>query len=357
MPFLFQRFAIFVRSIVTMKTIVFFFWCVIGLGFISCGDNNSAVVKPTAENVDSLYTAYKKLGKEVPMDVLIVHGNTLLERYEYSNALKDGAEAYRREPKNLDARLLYAKCLNNRPNRTNSDLVAAKKHFEFVLKKKPKDLGLLVQLAAVHAQIGDADKAFMYCNRALRIDKHFRDAYILKGKIYEELGNVDRAISSMETAIQQDPNYFPAYLYIGDLYQNVKNDPIAIEYFVSADQLRPNDIEVLYKLAYAYQTFNKDEEALQVYLRMQKLDPNFTVSTFQQGWIKQFHQNQADSAIVFYDMTLQKEPRYVEAWHNLGLIHEEIKKDKFEAIKCYRMALKYNKDFELSKEALDRLVK
>lgn len=340
-----------------MKSIVFFLLCLVGLSFVSCGDGNSVAVKATTENVDSLFTAYKKSGKEVPMDVLIMHGNALLERYEYANALKDGAEAYRREPKNLEARLLYAKCLNNRPNRTNSDLVAAQKHFEFVLKKKPKDLELLVQLAAVHAQIGDADKAFMYCNRALRIDKHYRDAYILKGKVYEELGNVDRAISSMETAIQQDPKYFPAYLYVGDIYQNVKNDPIAIEYFVSADQIRPNDMEIMYKLAYAYQTFNRDEEALAVYRKMQKKDPNFTVSTFQQGWIKQFHQNQPDSAILFYDITLQKEPRYVEAWHNLGLVYEEAKKDKYEAIKCYKMALKYDKDFELSKQAMDRLVK
>lgn len=291
------------------------------------------------------------------MDILLAHGNLMLDRYDYSNALKDGAEAYRREPKNIEARLLYAYGLNNRPERTHADRVSAQKHFKFILKKDPKNLEVLVQLAASYAEMGDTENAFRYTNAALKIDKHYRDAYILKGKIYDSEGNLKLAISSFETAIQQDPKFYPAYLYLGELYQYEKNDTLAIEYFLSADQIEPENIEILYKLAYAYQTFNKDEKALAVYRRMAKMDPEFSVSTFQQGWIKQFHQNQMDSALIFYDMTILNEPRYVEAWHNMGMIQEDYKKDKYEAIKYYKMALKYDKDFELSKVALTRLSK
>lgn len=323
----------------------------------SCGGEAPKALDPKTDNIDSLYTSFRKSGKKVPMDVLIAHGNLMLDRYDYDKALKDGAEAYRREPENLDARLLYAMGLNNRADRSHSDIVSAQKHLKFILKKRPKDLSVLVQLAATYAQIGDTEKAFHYCNEALRIDKHYRDAYILKGKIYDAAGNTKLALSSFETAIQQDPNFYPAYLYIGEIYQYDKNDSLCIQYYQSADQIEPKNIEILYKLAYAYQTFHKDEKALETYRRMAQIDPEFTVSLFQQGWIKQFHQNQIDSAVIYYDRTLQKEPRYVEAWYNLGLIYEENKKDKYEAIKCYRMSVKYDKDFELGREALKRLSK
>lgn len=333
------------------------FVCSLCLLLFSCGGNDSAKkpLNPSEDNIDSLYSAYRKKGKEVPMDILIAHGNLMLERYDYNNALKDGAEAYRREPKNLDARLLYALGLNNKIQRTHADRVAAQKHFKFILKKQPKNLEVLVQLAASYAEMGDEENAFHYCNEALRIDKHYRDAYVLKGKIYDAGGNTKLAISSFETAIQQDPDFYPVYLYLGEIYQYEKKDPLCLEYFLSAEQIEPNNVEILYKLAFAYQSFDKPEQALVVYRRMQKIDPKFAVSTFQQGWIKQFQQNQIDSAMLFYDMTLQNEPRYVEAWHNMGLIYEENKKDKYEAIKCYKMALKYDKNFELSKEAITRL--
>ncbi len=337
-----------------MKLIFAFAVCFL---LFSCGNSGDSgtTVKHTSENIDSLYTSYKKQGKTVPMDILIKHGNHLLDTYKYAEALRDGAEAYRREPSNVDARLLYAKCLNNKPQRTHSDRLAAQKHFKFILKKQPKNLEVLIQLAARYAEMGDDQNAFFYCNEALRIDKHYRDAYILKGKIYDSGGNSKMAISSFETAIQQDPDFFPAYLYLGEIYQYDKQDTMAIEYFLSAEQIEPNNIEILYKLAYAYQYFGKYESATNVYRRMQTVDPKFAVSWFQIGWIKQFGEKQIDSALHYYNITTIKEPQYVEAWHNMGLIYEENKKDKYEAIKCYRQAVKYNKDFDLSVEALKRL--
>lgn len=339
-----------------MRFLLFFSICSLSILF-SCDGKPDKAFDPKTDNVDSLYTSYRKSGEKMPMELLISHGNLMLDRYDYAAALQDGAEAYRREPENLKARLLYAQGLNNKPERTYADRVSAQKHFKFILKKEPKNLEVLVQLAASYAEMGDEENAFHYCNQALKIDKHYRDAYILKGKIYDAGGNLKFAISSFETAIQQDPDFYPAYLYLGELYQYEKNDPLALEYFISADQIEPRNIEIMYKLAYAYQTFGQDEKALEVYRKMEKLDKEFAVSTFQQGWIKQFHQNQIDSAMYFYDITLQNEPRYVEAWHNLGMIYEDNKKDKYEAIKCYKMALKYDKDFELSKTAITRLSK
>ncbi|WP_300663540.1 tetratricopeptide repeat protein [Fluviicola sp.] len=315
----------------------------------SCG-GNSPKKKQKELSVDQLY---KKYPDSVP--ILIKHGNLMLERYDYEKALQDGAKAYRMQESNIEARFLYANALNNRANRTASDVMSAQHHFKYVVKKQPKNTQALVALATTYAQQGDNEKAFYYINEALRIDKKYRDAYILKGSIYLSMDNRKLAKSSYQTAVEQDPEFFAAYIKLGLIYQE-EGDPLCIQYFITATQIRPNNIEAYYNLAYAYQQFDKIPEAQQTYREMLKKDPTFTPPLFQLGWIKQFKQNDIDSAIYFYNETLQKEPRYVEAWHNLGLAFET-KGEKYQAIQYYRKALKYNPEFSISEDAIKRLSK
>ncbi|MDR0802635.1 tetratricopeptide repeat protein [Fluviicola sp.] len=315
----------------------------------ACGSNSNKQ-KQKELSIDDLY---KKYPDSVP--ILIKHGNLMLERYDYEKAMQDGAKAYRMQESNIEARFLYANALNNQANRTPGDVMSAQKHFKFVVKKQPKNTRALVALATTYAQQGDNEKAFYYTNEALRIDKKYRDAYILKGSIYLSLGNRKLAKSSYQTAIEQDPEFFAAYIKLGLIYQE-ENNPLCIQYFITATQIRPNNIEAYYNLAYAYQQFDKISEAQQTYREMLEKDPTFTPPLFQLGWIKQFKQNDLDSATYFYNKTLQKEPRYVEAWHNLGLIYET-KGEKYLAIQYYRKALKYNPDFTISNDAIKRLSK
>jgi tetratricopeptide (TPR) repeat protein len=322
------------------------FGIVIGLLAVAC--TPSAPSKPKIVNIDKLYQQYPD-----SLPIIIAHGTKMLDRYDYSAALKDGAKAYRMSPSNLDARYIYASALNNRATRTVTDVMSAQTHFKYILKRDPKNLKVLIAIASTYSQQGDFKKAFGYINEALRINKKYRDAYIMKGTIYLSLGDNDKAKSSYQTALDQDPNFYEAALRLGLIYQS-EGDRYCIEYFTTATQLRPNSVEALYNLAYAYQEFNQFEEALATYRLMQKKEPTFTPSLFQQGYIKQFNQNQIDSAMYFYNSCLSKEPRYVEAWNNLGLCYET-KGDRLEAIKYYKNALKYDKDFTLSKDALKRL--
>lgn len=331
-------------------TRILFFLVPLMLLFVSCGETKK---KQTVTDIDKLYKMYPD---SVP--ILIQHGNKMMERYDYDAALKDGAKAYRMQPKNIEARFLYANALNNRAARTAEDIQIAQDHFKYVIKKQPRNLKALVALASTYSQMGDYEKSFQYINTALRIDKRYRDAYVLKGTNYLQLAGpkLDKdnkyrelAKSSYQTAIDQDPDFFEAYIFLGTLYQE-EGDKLCLEYFTTATQLRPKSIDAWYNLAYAHQEFKEDEKALEIYRKMAKMDPEFTPSLFQQGWIKQFHQDQIDSAIIFYNATLQKEPRYVEAWHNLGICYE-LKGDPTSAIEAFKKALKYNPEFKLSREA------
>jgi Tfp pilus assembly protein PilF len=318
-------------------------------GLSGCGGEAPATTA-NITNIDSLFKMYPD-----SLEVIIRHGNTMLDRYDYNSALKDGAKAYRMSPENLEARLLYALALNNRASRTATDVASAQEHFHFVLKKEPKNLKAIVALATTYTYQGDYERSFRYINEALRIDKRYRDAYVLKGTNYLQLDNRELAKSSYRTAIEQDPDFFEAYIFLGSLYEQDK-DPIALEYYKSAVQLKPNSMDALYALAYGFQNFNKNAEAQRVYRKMAKLEPEFATSYFQQGYIKQFLTDppQIDSAMYFYEIAVEKEPRFVEAWHNMGLCYIN-KGEKTKALQCFKKAVKYDPTFEKARIEAEQL--
>ncbi|MGJ8660902.1 MAG: tetratricopeptide repeat protein [Bacteroidota bacterium] len=318
-------------------------------GFLmtNCGDKKGKPQK-ASQNIDTLLMKYPD---SIPL--LLKHGNYYFDKYNFNKALSSAAKAFRLDSNNIDARILFADVLNNRPDRTIEEVVTAQRHFTYIVAKQPKNVRALVSLASTYSLMQDFDMSFKYINDALRIDPRYRDAYILKGTNYLQLNKIPLAKSSYETAVQQDPDFYEAYVALGNLYQKEDN-PICIEYYTTAATIAPKDLNVLYLQAYALQYFGKSEEALQKYREMYVIDDSFAMAQFQQGFIKQFYQNDIDSAIIFYDRALLQEPTFVEAWHNLGMCYED-KKDKSQALQAYSKALKYNPEFQKSRDAADKL--
>ena len=313
----------------------------------SCGENKKASIG--AIDIDSLLVLYPD-----SVDLLVERGNRYLKTFEFDKAIADGAKAFRIDSNNLEARLLFADILNNNPDRSiTTDVSAAQRHYKFALKKRPKDPKVLISLASTYSQQMDFEESFKLINKALRIDKRYRDAYVLKGSNYLFLNKPDLAKSSYETAVQQDPNFFEAYLMLGSLYQS-ENNEICLEYYRTAVSLQPKNPEVLFSLAYAYQLFNQPAKALALYRKMIQVDTAYYQALNQIGVIKQYNYKEIDSAIYFYKSALQTEPRFVQAWHNLGMCYEE-RGDVSQALQSYGKALKYDPNFEMSRERADQL--
>ena len=313
----------------------------------SCGENKKASIG--AIDIDSLLVLYPD-----SVDLLVERGNRYLKTFEFDKAIADGAKAFRIDSNNLEARLLFADILNNKPDRSiTTDVSAAQRHYKFALKKRPKDPKVLISLASTYSQQMDFEESFKLINKALRIDKRYRDAYVLKGSNYLFLNKPDLAKSSYETAVQQDPKFFEAYLMLGSLYQS-ENNEICIEYYRTAVSLQPKNPDVLFSLAYAYQLFNQPAKALALYRKMIQVDTAYYQALNQIGVIKQYNYKEIDSAIYYYKSALQTEPRFVQAWHNLGMCYEE-RGDVSQALQSYGKALKYDPNFEMSRERADQL--
>ncbi|MFN5417787.1 MAG: tetratricopeptide repeat protein [Flavobacteriia bacterium] len=331
-----------------MRSIFIFTLSLILLQFVSsCGDT----VKPqgVVQDLDSLVKLYPD---SVPL--LVKQGNKFIDAYQYPEALKVGAKAFRLDTNNIDARFLYARCLNNIASRTQADIQNAQNHFKKVLRSEPKNKKAYIELAATYSQQGEFERAFQYINEVLKMDPRYRDAYIMKGSIYRVVGNRKLAISSYETAVQQDPKFYEAYLQLAWMFTEDENYQQAYEYFRNVVELQPKSVDGLYGVAYCKQMLGDYETAIRDYKRLAEIHNDYYFAPFNIGYIKHFEQNQIDSAIYYYQGAIEMEPQCVKCWYYLGLAYKD-KKDVTNALKSFSKALEYNPDFEMSKTEANKL--
>jgi tetratricopeptide (TPR) repeat protein len=316
--------------------------------FVACGNPNEGVVKK--QSLDQLLAAHPD-----SLPLLIEKGNLLMDSLAFDKALNYGAKAFRLDSTNTEARVLYAECLINKPNRSADDILRAFTMYRNLVKKSPKNVAALVGLANTLVLLNDHDNAFKYINQALRIDKTYRDAYILKGTIYKLEDNIKLAISSYETAVQQDPNYYMTYLLLGSLYE-YENNPICIEKYMTAYQLQPKNAEVIYALAFAKEKFGQPAAAQRLYRKMTKVDSTYADGYFHLGYLAQFTYNQPDSAMYFYKKAVKVNPQHLPSYHNIGLLYED-RNDLTNALFSYAKALKVDSTYQLSKDRVKVLRK
>jgi tetratricopeptide (TPR) repeat protein len=326
----------------------FFFIFLSGLLFVACGNPDRAAGKK--KTLDQLLVAHPD-----SLPLLIEKGNNLLDSLAFDKALNYGAKAFRLDSNNTEARVLYAECLINKPTRSADDIFRAFTMYRNLVKKSPKNVAALIGLANTLVLLNDYDKAFKYINQALRIDKTYRDAYILKGTIYKFENNIKLAISSYETAVQQDPNYYMTYLLLGSLYE-YENNPICIEKYMTAYQLQPKNTEVIYALAFAKEKFGQPAAAQRLYRKMTKVDSTYADGYFHLGYLAQFTYNQPDSAMYFYKKAVKVNAQHLPSYHNIGLLYED-RNDLTNALFSYAKALKIDSTYELSKDRVKVLRK
>lgn len=317
---------------------------------VSCDSVETETTTAESKNIDSLLVAQPD-----NIDLLIKRGEQRFKNYEYDLALVDAAKAFRLDTNNLAGQMLYAEVINNRSNRTPQEVGTAQRIYAKIIRKAPRNVRGLVGLASTFSYMHQWEQSFKFINDALKVDKHYREAYVLKGSNYYQMGDMDKAKSSYETAVQQDPKFFEAYFKLGLIYQD-ENDIRCIEYFKTVCNLKPEILEFKYQLAYAKQAFGEIEEAKILYREMAHDTVEFYLvrGLFHQGWIKHFVDEDIDSAMYFYQSALKTEPRYVEAWHNLGMCHDAIG-NKTGALESFAKALKYNPGFELSRAYADSI--
>ena len=131
-----------------------------------------------------------------------------------------------------------------------------------------------------------------------------------------------------------------------------------MEYYQTAYELQPSDAELLYSWAFAEEFFGNTEDAKTLYRKLSDDEDRYYKARgyFHLGHIKQRLENEVDSALFFYSKAIDTQKDYVEAYHNRGMCYE-LKGNIYSARDEYLNALKYDKTFQLSIDAYNKLSK
>jgi tetratricopeptide (TPR) repeat protein len=230
---------------------------------------------------------------------------------------------------------------------------SAKAQYEKALSLKPDYWDAELKIGKMYMYLKNWEIAIKHINNALKIEPSIPEAYFMKGEIYEELGDSSKAASSFQTATEQNPDYYEAYIRLGLLYAGARN-MLALDYYNTALTLRPESVEALYNKAIFCQNNGLYDQALATYDKILAIKNEFEIVHHNKGYIFLVYLNQPETAIDHFNAALQINPKYVSAYHNRGLAHEELKAYS-KAREDYQKALSIDPQFDLSAEALDNL--
>lgn len=286
--------------------------------------------------------------------LLLEKGQLCKNKMDFDCAKAIAAKAFVLDSTNLEVRQLYGWSLINKPNPPLEDIEDAKRHYKYVLADKPNDPYLMVEVANTYSLTGDFETSFKYINDALRIDDQIRDAYVLKGSNYRLVENYELALSSYQTAVQIDPDYFIGQMQIGYLLTQLERHELALEYYTNALAIDDTAIEAHYGIAKSLQDLGRYKEAQAAYRKLINVDPTIYIAYHNQGVIKQYFENELDSAIYYYNETLEVEPESVRTLHNMGETYYALDRHA-DAARVYSEVLRLNPDYEPTIIAKEKL--
>lgn len=236
----------------------------------------------------------------------------------------------------------------NKPSETKASFLKA-------LQVEPNNEDALLKFGEFNLYFENYDSMFIFVNKALRINQYNSKGYFLKGMAYTEMGDTVSAISSLQTCVEIDPDYFNAYMQLGTIFSKQRS-PLAITYFQNAIDANPIKSEGYYGMAYYMQENGNPRGAINQYQLMLKVSPENPAALHNIGYIFLFDLNEKDSAIYYFDRTIKKDVRYVNAVYHRGYAYE-LKGNKDAAIIDYQGAIRIDANHELAKTGLKRLGK
>jgi tetratricopeptide (TPR) repeat protein len=217
----------------------------------------------------------------------------------------------------------------------------------------PEDKDAFLKLAELFYYMKDYKKTFENTSKALKIDNLSAKADFINGMALKDVGDTLKAVKSFERAIEKDQQYFHAYMQLGLLY-SAKHSRLAIDYFNNALNLNPKSIEALYALAFFYQENGDYNKAIEKYTMITQIDPKYKQAYYNLGYIHLVYLQVYDVAIKHFTAALQIDPNYPEALYNRGYCYELLGNINF-ARADYQQALKVKTNYQRAIDGMNRL--
>lgn len=127
-------------------------------------------------------------------------------------------------------------------------------------------------VANYHSMKGEHEKAIMYYQRALSLNKNCLSAWTLMGHEFVELKNSHAAIESYRRAVDTNSKDFRAWYGLGQAYEVLDMHLYALYYYQRATSLQPLDKRMWQALGNCYEKTDKLEDARKSFLKALNID-------------------------------------------------------------------------------------
>ena len=271
-----------------------------------------------------------------------------LEKKETDNALNDINKAITLDP---DKAAYY--CALSDINFAAGKITNCAEALNKALSLEPKNTEALLKLAELYFYFKKYDKTFEYINKALAVDKLNPNAYFMRAMALKEYGDTAKAVADFHTTVEQDPQNYDAYIELGLLY-TVKKNHLALDYLDNALSISPNSIEALYAKAMFYQETADYNAAVETYTNIIHLDPKYKNAYYNLGYIYLVYLKNYNVAIDYFNKAIACDPAYAEAFYNRAYAFE-LKGDINNARSDYQKAIDIKPKYQKALDGMKRI--
>jgi tetratricopeptide (TPR) repeat protein len=160
----------------------------------------------------------------------------------------------------------------------NGNLQEARRRYEEVLESDDRSVDAYQGLSVVYEKLGQKQKATDVLTKSLAIKEDVITYYNLAVLHYNS-GQIEKAVTEFERAVELDSHHFDALFYLGLAYKESNSLEKGIRVLKQAAQIKPDDVEVYRALGVMYEILDEHEKAEQAFRRSISLDDS-DVSTF-----------------------------------------------------------------------------
>ncbi|MFK5950369.1 MAG: sulfotransferase [Methylococcales bacterium] len=258
----------------------------------------------------------------------------------------------------------------------SGQIVTALKKCDTAIKKKPKDLNLLLLAASLYAQSEQYEKVRDYCFRAsrldkkninalynlgvacmflkdyestikysltlIKLDKNNAKAHANLGLAYWHTGELEKAMDSATTALNMDYTIATNHNNLGLIYKSLKDTDKALMYFKQAIEIDPRLAEAHYN--YGITLLDNEDEQGNIYLeKALRIKPDYAEALNYKG-LQLLEDDQIKQAIDHFKKAIACKQDYIEAYCNIGNAFMSEQEFKL-AEAMYRKAIEYKPDY------------
>lgn len=222
------------------------------------------------------------------------------------------------------------------------------------LRDLPQSIYLRITLARTYSSLEKNREALAVCDTILKEFPDQLNTLMLASEIYDKTGDQTRMISSLEKAYSLAPNQREIANSLVYQYAEAKN-PKAI---TLADSLMRTDslhqyAEPIYVKGLYYSNIRKDADALRWFDLTIQNDHRFLQAYIEKGKI-QLEQKKFNDALKTFSLANEISPAFPDAWYWMGMAQEKLGLNK-DARDNYERAYGLDKTFTEARDAMKRL--